>query len=140
MAGWDYDFDFNVSAMTTSTNNITFYLWNSKTSSEPWTLIDQEEENVTDVWKVINFTWDPDCSNVGTNYFKINASDGSGTENTTTSTSFTVNKSTVLFTYAAGQDSTANRLGNQNTLLSFQVEDINGTVLASFPIKYQLLY
>jgi hypothetical protein len=91
---WGFNFTFNVTSRTNSNNNITFTLLIY--NSTHWVEIDNKTENVTDQWKLINFTWDPSCSDKGNKQFKISATDNAGNTNNTDSKNFEVQRDTVL--------------------------------------------
>jgi len=133
------NFTFNVTVNTTGVDNVTVFLWTSNESTGPWSLIDQQNYSIPPGdWQTLNFSKAFSCDKVGTNWFFFNATNYNGTTNMSNPQSFTVTKDTVLFTYATGHNSTANRAGGQEDLLSFYVQDLNGTVLTSFPIKYSV--
>jgi len=107
--GWGFNFTFNVTSITNSLNNITFNLTIGPTSSGPWTIIDSQNWNVTDQWKTINFTWDPLCANISTQYYRITGDDEVVVTNQTTVQSFVVEKDEVVLVYFWGNDTEARR-------------------------------
>ena len=58
--------------------------------------------------------------------------------NTTTPTSFIITKDYIKLDYLLGNSEDANRSGSQYTPLIFYAENVNGTVMTSFPIKYTI--
>src|SRR3989339_638603 len=82
-------------------------------------------------------TFNPELQGVW--YFKFNISNAVGNKETTVTTAlnnFTLEAENVYLEYALGHNSISNRSADQTTLLSFKVQDENGTYLSNFPMKF----
>ncbi|MFH0896869.1 MAG: hypothetical protein V1850_02325, partial [Candidatus Bathyarchaeota archaeon] len=138
--GWGIARRLNVSVYDYS-DIATVYLWLATSTAGPWTLIDQKSYTTPGSSQNFSFLENFTCSNQSTWYYKFNVSNAIGNMNSTSATAqnnFTIGKDTVIFTYYNGHNTTSNRSGSQKDLLVFYAQDLNGTVLTSFPIKYSV--
>ncbi|MCK4627150.1 MAG: hypothetical protein KAV00_17695, partial [Phycisphaerae bacterium] len=104
------DFNFNVAVNTSSDNNLTVQLWYGSSVSGPWTLLNETKWIIeTAGYQNFNTTTKFDCSNIGTNYYFFNASDGAGANNLTTPQTFEVTKDYINLDYISGDGNDANR-------------------------------
>jgi len=135
-------FTFNVTVNTTGVDNVTVFLWTGPDSTGPWSQIGQGQYNITPGgWQQLNFTKYFGCDDVDDQkWFFFNATNYNATTNETDPESFEIKKDTLLFTYIQGHASIANRLGSQTDLLSFRIQNKNGTIMNNFPIRYRVTY
>jgi len=129
---------WNVTVNTTITNNnLTVYLWNSLSTGGPWELIGTRIfDNSTGGNQIFNFSKSTNQSDIGTNYYFFNATDGTVNTGSSTVGNYLITKDYISMNYYSGNASISNRSENQNTLLSFQAVNANGSIMGNFPVKY----
>jgi hypothetical protein len=131
---------YNVTVNTTINDNLTVNVYDGLSVSGPWTLRGTGIwDNATGGFQNFNFTKNTTSSDIGTNYYFFNATDGTST-NTSAVDTYTITKDNISMNYLTGNGDTSNRSGNQITLLSFQAVNANGTIMTNFPIKYSVTY
>ncbi|MBI4020111.1 MAG: hypothetical protein HY367_02155, partial [Candidatus Aenigmarchaeota archaeon] len=135
--GWGFNFTFNITVDSDADANVTVSAWRS-TDQSAWTLIGDNNFTISDSQKNFSFAWDPQSPDIGTWFYKFNATDGGGNTNTTATRTLTVSKENTTITYFTGHASIANRSGNQTSQLGFIIADKNGTNLSSFPLKFSI--
>ncbi|MBN2331146.1 MAG: hypothetical protein JXC85_05005, partial [Candidatus Aenigmarchaeota archaeon] len=136
---WGSNFSFNVTSKTNSQYYINFSL---RIDSSPTGSFDEVIEshlvNVTGEWKTINFSWDPECGDKGTKYFKIKGDDYHGNVNYTTVQTFTVERDTVLLRYLDGNKTESRRGKNQTTFL-VNATDLNGSQILGLNVTFYVM-
>src|SRR3989338_11419126 len=113
---------FNVTVNTTITaSNLTIYLWNSLSTGGPWALVGTGiYNNATGGNQNFTFSKNTNSSDIGTNYYFFNATDGTVNTGSSTVGNYLITKDYVSMNYFSGNNSISNRSGAQITLLSFQ--------------------
>ncbi|MCK4714664.1 MAG: hypothetical protein KAT35_03750, partial [Candidatus Aenigmarchaeota archaeon] len=132
---WGFNFSFNVTAQTDSPYNVTFTLYISNSTGGPWDDIGNVTLNITNQWKMANFTWDPECGEIGSRFFYIHADDDQGTTNQTTVQAFTVEKDTVYLDYYSGNN-TETRRNSFPTSLLVTATDMNGSLIENLTLNF----
>ncbi len=131
---------FNITVNTTITDsNLTVFLWNTLDTDGSWTQIGNRTfDNETGGNQNFTFSKLTSSSDIGTNYYKFNATDGVSNTGTSLTYNYEITKDYISMNYSSGNDSTSNRSGEQITLLSFQAINANGSIMTNFPIKYSV--
>ncbi|MBI4175596.1 MAG: FixH family protein, partial [Candidatus Aenigmarchaeota archaeon] len=135
--GWGFNFTFNITVDSDADSSVNISAWRS-TDQSNWLFIDDDLFLTTDSLKNFSFVWDPGSDDIGTWFFKFNATDGGGNTNTTTARSFSVDKENTSITSLAPTGLVANRSANQTTQIGFIINDKNGTILQSFGVKFHV--
>ncbi|MCD6216047.1 MAG: hypothetical protein J7J92_03165, partial [Candidatus Aenigmarchaeota archaeon] len=82
VGGWGELFNFTVSVYEPDGDNVTIYLWDSS-DGVTWSLLDSQICTDCSTNKTVNFTsYYYECNDVGTSYFKLNATDDEGSAET----------------------------------------------------------
>ncbi|RMG91125.1 MAG: hypothetical protein D6706_18540, partial [Chloroflexi bacterium] len=121
--GWGENFTFSVNVSDENAEDVNVSLWLSPDNST-WTLIETKTcKDCGTVTQLDFYYWGYDCSDIGTRYFKFNATDSHNTTDRI-GRNFTITKDDVQFIYegaSAGNDSVVNRWEGQ--LLKIRVYD-----------------
>ena len=137
-AGWGFNFTFNMTVETDQNNNVSAMLWRSENGLTNFQLIENVTLNFTNNPTQVNVTYDPQPDDTDAAagwkqwFFKFNVTDHNGTLETTNTTSLltlNITKDRVLFDAFFGNNSVANRRGNQTNHLYVRATDENGTVI-----------
>jgi hypothetical protein len=113
---------WNVTVNTTiNSTNLTIYLWNSLSTGGPWALIGTRIfDNSTGGNQNFTFSKNTNQSDIGTNYYFYNATDGAATTSTSLISNYVITKDYISMNYILGM--ARYQTGeDQLTLLSFQV-------------------
>ncbi|MHA2067263.1 MAG: Ig-like domain-containing protein, partial [Candidatus Thorarchaeota archaeon] len=111
--GWGEAINFTVQAYDINTENVTVELWESPNDSDPWTLRQTIICIDCNPTQTLNFSVYHTCPQVGTMYYKFNATDTFSGNNETLSYSFTIEPDNVTIQYVQGNFSDVNRSGSQ---------------------------
>ncbi|RLF10664.1 MAG: hypothetical protein DRJ69_02840, partial [Thermoprotei archaeon] len=129
--GWGERWVYKVNLTEPNNNTVNVSFWYSN-DGLTWVYKDSEviicpPSGCYDI--VINFSYDPgwQASDVGTRYFKFNASDGAGGTNET-SQSVLVQKDDAIAIVIEGSDAIARRWGEEKTLFRIRINDTDRNV------------
>jgi len=140
---WGSNFNFSVNITDEDIGqNVTVSFWYSPNGNDPWTLIDQEvcEDNCTsgNILTIYFNKSDYGCADIGTRYYKFNATDNSSEANADSEVhgpfSFTLQKNDVEFINPFGDSGTVNRSGSQTILLGIQINDTTRNALVNINV------
>jgi len=134
-AGWGEGHNFSVNVYDKG-DNVTVYLWEAFNVSGPWSSKGFQVYSNVGSWETLNFTVYHNCSGKGTKYYKFNATDEFGYENETSPHSFVIDEDDLIVTEIQGNNSIANRTGNQIDTLILYLQDENGTTLSNINITF----
>ncbi|MBD3155046.1 MAG: DUF2341 domain-containing protein, partial [Candidatus Aenigmarchaeota archaeon] len=142
--GWGSFFNFSVNVTDNDYfQNVTVYLWESETGSEPWSLVEEKACEVectqhNEMTMLFNKTT-YNCGDIGTKYYKFNATDNSSTSSAESENlgpySFQLIRDNIEFINPMGNNGFVNRSGNQNILLGVRVNDTTKNVLVGDAIE-----
>ncbi|RKY30030.1 MAG: hypothetical protein DRP74_07785, partial [Candidatus Omnitrophota bacterium] len=142
--GWGDVRTFNVTILDYN-STATVYLWKAQSLDGPWTLLDQQNYNTPGTEENKTFTYEFGCTDIGSGtwYFKFNASNEVGnvySTQETTSNYFTLAKDYISYINVIGNETVANRSGNQTQLLKMQWWDANGSVVTGLNVTFKATF
>ncbi|MEM5766435.1 MAG: Hint domain-containing protein, partial [Candidatus Aenigmatarchaeota archaeon] len=118
--------DLNISLLVDAGAGFVEIMKKNCTACSAWTQI-----NFTDI---TNFT----CSYIGPAHYKFRVVDSSGNVNETPSHPFAIQQDTILLEDIVGNNSIANRRGDQVDLLAVRVRDLNGTLVPNLMVNFSI--
>jgi len=133
--GWGINRKFNITVFDQN-DTVNVSLWRATGVSGPWQFVASQNTTAPNAWEVLNYTVNYTCSDIGTWYYKFNATNTVENTNTTLASAdrnITLTKDSVIFEDLTSPDIVSNRSGIQTTPLKFQSVTATAHILPASP-------